>query len=69
LLAFTGTGGENTDLFAHLAGFIAGFCSGLLFARFAQFAVTSSARTQNICAAITVLVLAGAWAWGLKSLG
>lgn len=28
LLAFTGTGGENTDIFAHLTGFVAGFGTG-----------------------------------------
>lgn len=29
LLAFTGTGGENTDIVAHLTGFVAGFGLGL----------------------------------------
>jgi rhomboid protease GluP len=33
LLAFTGTGGENTDLLAHLAGFLAGSGLGVLCAR------------------------------------
>jgi rhomboid protease GluP len=33
LLAFTGTGGENTDIIAHLTGFIAGFVFGVLLAR------------------------------------
>lgn len=33
LLAFTGTGGENTDIIAHLTGFIAGFVFGALLAR------------------------------------
>lgn len=33
LLAFTGTGGINTDLGAHLLGFVAGFGGGLVAAR------------------------------------
>jgi membrane associated rhomboid family serine protease len=34
LLAFTGAGGENTDLGAHLFGFASGFGAGLVIARF-----------------------------------
>jgi len=34
LLAFTGAGGENTDVGAHLFGFICGFGSGLVIAHF-----------------------------------
>lgn len=33
LLAFTGTGGENTDVLAHLTGFIAGFAIGAVLTR------------------------------------
>jgi len=33
LLAFTGTGGENTDIGAHLTGFVAGFVLGLTIIR------------------------------------
>ncbi len=33
LLAFTGTGGENTDILAHLAGFVVGTAIGALCAR------------------------------------
>jgi membrane associated rhomboid family serine protease len=33
LLAFTGTGGENTDLLAHLAGFVVGAGTGAICAR------------------------------------
>ena len=33
LLAFTGTGGENTDVLAHLAGFVVGAATGALCAR------------------------------------
>jgi len=33
LLAFTGTGGVNTDIGAHLLGFVAGFGGGLMIAK------------------------------------
>jgi hypothetical protein len=33
LLAFTGTGGENTDILAHFAGFLVGAATGALCAR------------------------------------
>lgn len=33
LLAFTGTGDENTDIGAHLTGFVGGFAAGILLTR------------------------------------
>lgn len=33
LLAFTGTGDQNTDIGAHLTGFVAGFAAGILLTR------------------------------------
>lgn len=33
MVAFTGTSGENTDLFGHLFGFAYGFAAGLLYGR------------------------------------
>ena len=33
LLAYTGTGDENTDIGAHLAGFVCGFAAGMLLIR------------------------------------
>ncbi|HEX5046320.1 MAG TPA: rhomboid family intramembrane serine protease [Gammaproteobacteria bacterium] len=69
LLAFTGTAGENTDLLAHLFGFVAGFGCGLLFARFTRIAALRSRRLQSACAAIAVATLAGAWVWGLLAAG
>ncbi len=65
LLAFTGTGGENTDLGAHLFGLVAGFGGGLVLARFVPLAWLKSARVQRACAAAAVLVVLGAWAVGL----
>jgi membrane associated rhomboid family serine protease len=65
LLAFTGTSGENTDLGAHLLGFVAGFGGGLLFARYARTAWLESAAVQGTAAALAVLLVAAAWAVGL----
>ena len=60
LLAFTGTGGENTDLFAHLFGFVAGFALGLAFAAFA-LAEKVGPRGQRWAGAAALGALAGAW--------
>jgi membrane associated rhomboid family serine protease len=67
LLAFTGAGGENTDLFAHLAGFLAGFGTGLGLARWLTLQRLESRPTQRVCAALTLALIAGAWAWGLAA--
>lgn len=62
LLAFTGTSGENTDLGAHLFGFIAGIASGLVLARFASVAWLQNAHVQRVCGGAAALLLAAAWA-------
>jgi rhomboid protease GluP len=62
LLAFTGTAGENTDLGAHLFGFAAGFGAGLLAA---QLAAAPGPRTQAVCAALAIGLVALAWAFAL----
>src|SRR6185436_15122910 len=69
LLAFTGTAGENTDLVAHLFGFVAGFGCGLGFAHFARISALRSHRVQNVCAAIAVGAVLAAWVWGLLAAG
>jgi len=69
LLAFTGAGGENTDLFAHLAGFVAGFGTGLALARWVTLPRLKSRTTQRVCAAVTLALVAGAWVWGLSAGG
>jgi membrane associated rhomboid family serine protease len=69
LLAFTGTAGENTDLGAHLFGFLAGFAGGVSIAAWLPSAWLKSARVQAACAVLAALVLAGAWAWGLAVRG
>lgn len=58
LLAFTGTGGENTDIGAHLAGFVLGLATGALLVGAAGR--LTSRRLQQSCgtAAIAAVVLA-----------
>jgi rhomboid protease GluP len=62
MLAFTGAGGENTDVLAHLTGFVAGLVAGALLAlRQHMF----GAPVQWACGLATIGVLAGAWALAL----
>jgi rhomboid protease GluP len=69
LLAFTGTAGDNTDLGAHLFGFIGGLGAGLAIARFASVAWLRNARVQLVCGALAALLLASAWFVALRSAG
>lgn len=64
LLAFTGTGGQNTDIGAHLMGFVAGFGIGLLVAR---YRVPAVGLLQRPAAILAGLIVAGAWIWGIAS--
>ncbi|MEX2123828.1 MAG: rhomboid family intramembrane serine protease [Woeseia sp.] len=59
LLAFTGTGDENTDIGAHLAGFVCGFATGT-----ALTLVTlrlANRRLQILCGIATLTILLCAW--------
>jgi hypothetical protein len=67
LLAFTGTAGENTDLGAHLFGFIAGLGAGLALARFAPVEWLRAARVQRVAGALAALLLVAAWVVGLAA--
>ncbi|HKQ83302.1 MAG TPA: rhomboid family intramembrane serine protease [Steroidobacteraceae bacterium] len=60
VLAMLGSGGDNTDVLAHLTGFASGLAVGLLYARMTtrRFA---RARIQLIGGAIALLVVGGAW--------
>lgn len=58
LLAFTGTGGVNTDIGAHLLGFVTGFGAGLLIAR---FGFPTAQRTQLLAAALALGIVLVAW--------
>jgi len=67
LLAFTGTGDENTDIGAHLAGFVCGFVAGT--------ALTLAARRlanpllQKLSGAAALAVLLAAWFAALAASG
>ena len=62
LLAYTGTAGENTDLGAHLFGFVAGVGVGFAIAR---DALLHDRRWQRFAAAAAVCWLVGAWSVAL----
>jgi membrane associated rhomboid family serine protease len=62
LLAFTGAGGVNTDLGAHLFGFASGFGTGLLIAR---FGVPSGRRQQLFAGLAAIGLFSAGWAAAL----
>jgi membrane associated rhomboid family serine protease len=65
LLAYTGTGGANTDIGAHLTGFVSGFGIGLLAAR---YQVPGARQVQLTAGCAAWLLLVGAWAWGIAAI-
>ena len=64
LLAFTGTGGENTDVLAHLAGFVVGTGIGALCARLTMPA-PGHFRVQWIAGLAALALLSLAWTLAL----
>ena len=67
LLAFTGTSGENTDLGAHLFGFIAGSAMGAVFGEAVPTAWLKSSRVQRVCGALAALLVVAAWTVALRA--
>lgn len=65
LLAFTGTGGERTDIFAHLTGFAAGFGLGALLLH--KLDLSRVRHAQAIAAAAAAGLLALSWALALAA--
>ncbi len=59
LLAFTGTGGPNTDIGAHLAGFVCGFGFGMLLTLLPK--IPSSRQFQMVCGTSAVAIVVIAW--------
>ena len=65
LLAYTGTGDENTDVGAHLAGFVCGFGAGIMMSAWSGIGVKW--RLQIAAGIVTVAILADAWLIALLS--
>jgi rhomboid protease GluP len=59
LLMFTGTGEENTDIGAHLMGFVCGFAMGMLLTIVSR--MPAPARVQRLAGAVAIGVVAVAW--------
>ena len=64
LLMYTGTGGENTDIGAHLMGFVGGFAGGMLLTRLGQRLYDDGVQKGAAVAAVAALVLAWLAAFG-----
>jgi membrane associated rhomboid family serine protease len=58
LLAYTGTGDANTDIGAHLAGFVCGFFSGVIVTRFHHYLPQRNVQRAAGVIAVTLIVLA-----------
>ncbi|MEM6511649.1 MAG: rhomboid family intramembrane serine protease [Pseudomonadota bacterium] len=65
LLTYTGTGGPNTDIGAHLMGFVTGFGAGILLAD--RRSRLGSADLQRGAAALAIGTLAIAWVLALAA--
>jgi membrane associated rhomboid family serine protease len=59
LLAYTGTGGPNTDIGAHLAGFVCGFGFGMLLTLLPK--IPSSGRFQLLCGVSAIAIISASW--------
>lgn len=65
LLMYTGTGDANTDIGAHLMGFVCGFAGGVVLVRYiGSFA---SHRLQVVSGIAALILLLLAWTAGLQS--
>jgi membrane associated rhomboid family serine protease len=59
LLMYTGTGGEKTDIGAHLMGFLCGLVAGMLLTAARDH--LASKRLQLICGVAAIALIVGAW--------
>jgi len=64
LLAYTGSGGERTDIGAHIWGFAAGLGAGLLAARIPQ-PLLAQGRVQGVTGLVALGAVVLAWALAL----
>jgi membrane associated rhomboid family serine protease len=65
LLMYTGTGGENTDVGAHLMGFLCGLGGGIFLSPVRTRLV--SAKLQAVSGFIAIAIVCGAWIAALQS--
>ncbi len=63
LLMFTGTGGPETDIGAHLLGFVCGFGAGMLLTILGP--VPEDRHPQTVAGALALVIVASAWAVAL----
>ncbi len=59
LLMYTGTGGERTDIGAHLMGFLCGLAAGMLLTAARDH--LGNRRLQLICGIAAIALIVGAW--------
>lgn len=59
LLMYTGTGGPNTDIGAHLLGFVCGFLTGMLL--IALGPMPTDRRSQTVAGGIALALIASSW--------
>ncbi|MCH9693391.1 MAG: rhomboid family intramembrane serine protease [Gammaproteobacteria bacterium] len=64
LLMYTGTGGPNTDVGAHLLGFVCGFGTGMVMTNFGELPRDRHSQTLAGTAAISIVV----FSWGVALL-
>lgn len=64
LLMFTGTGGPDTDIGAHLLGFVCGFGTGMLLTILGP--VPTDSRRQAVAGAIALAIVTSAWFVALR---
>ena len=66
LLAYTGAGGERTDVLAHLTGFVSGLAMGVAYGA-AGKRILLSAQAQRILVMLALFVLALSWVLAIQS--
>ncbi|MGI9234425.1 MAG: rhomboid family intramembrane serine protease [Woeseiaceae bacterium] len=65
LLMYTGTGGPNTDIGAHLLGFVCGFLTGILLILLGP--VPTDRRSQIVAGGLALLIVALSWVVALRA--
>lgn len=64
LLAYTGTGDANTDVGAHLSGFVCGFLAGILLTTIYRY--VPNEIVQRVSGILAVSIVAIAWLFALR---